>query len=430
VINLASQNHIYTIECHNALIEVEKVILLKIPYFRALFNPEFKKPEKILKLNLFTCKPATILKVIDFLKGSEVQFNEYDYETLNILNVDITNKKQEEKRKVELLNVFMSFIHLHSPNNTKLLNYQNYCIQYYKQNIKELIEKNEIIQHDVVENHYYCELIEPLNIKINPKEDFITNIKFYIYTENIKWKKNGYINLIKSIEIYYENKKLNTFDGNLIRFNYYKNPNTFIFEDNYMILSIPLFDIFPLNCKAFNQLNFRINFNNIKDFLIEDQNEYKTIDLNFAYTEGYYRFPNNHKIHNSLAILQTLYGEPQKISFNKHLGFLCSTCFDIVEIIIEIKQGTYRDITDITIVNSDFKELYRFNEIALLFERKKYNLPDNIIIIEPKYQYNTLIHFPFIYISLINEIEIEKVYINSYNVIRFHENNYYNAISY
>lgn len=80
---------IFTIYCKNLALQEKKEVLINIPYFYALFSnnwPQLENDE--IDLNFKSINPLSVIKVIDYYKKKEIQFNIYDVETLNILGFD------------------------------------------------------------------------------------------------------------------------------------------------------------------------------------------------------------------------------------------------------------------------------------------------------------------------------------------------------
>lgn len=368
------------IDCHDCLILVKKMYLIKIPYFKNIFDEKYKQPnpDDILDFNYTTANPISLIKIINFYKGQDIEFEENDNETLIILGIKEPLVHDKKPHEIIMINKFNLFLQKSSLNPL----HQN-------------IGGNKVTLHDY-NTMQTCEITYDSFINIQKKDfelkfpegiDVINELLFYINT-------TLYNQLITGIKIYNESNILlcEIFEDQIEQTNFE--------ESEVVMIRVLLYNRFPYFCKLIQKINIQLELSEFGELC----NGYTV----FTYIAGVTSFKEKLQ-----SIVESRKASIQQMSDNSSF-YIIENAMNVFEIVIILKEGNFNDIEEIQC--SSYKDNFiRFTQIDIYLGRRYKKLPNNVIILKTPHLMSR--YASYLGLNIIGKYKIKYIYSNFYNTL-------------
>lgn len=406
---------LYTIYCKNIIIQEKKELLLKIPYFAALFDNGWKQTEdNELDLNFETIDSLSVLKVIKYFKNENIRFEINDFETLKILGIDINEEKEiviNDNIDLELIKTRVKeFDTFESPH-----------LDITVYNTPDNIELNRIYEAEVLhkmtrtceikyKKHYERFFMDNANtrVEIGRYGDIIDSFTLFIklpaLSDGLYWKNKVGLELIKEIKVTSVGNTIIKYPKEILEFQSISHKSDFdlfdyplelrklLSKNEYICkITLKLFDIIPLIAMTFDNLKIEIEYN------------YNVI-------ENYNQDINKNDINVMLCSVYGMLIDSQKrqdLASNKHQQLILSTN----KLNVEKKNNSY-----IIYTNHHFLGVYdiiiKTNKILKLSDIESINIKDHN-------NHNTLVNI---------SVDLLKIYENFIQIKPQKDLNVFNSV--
>lgn len=459
---------LFQVNCNNVAILVEKDVLMNIPYFKNLFNPNWKQPEdNILNINFQEVNALSFIKLIEYYRGNKtISFDMEDLFSFDVLGIQskeiINDKFNIPKKRFKIDNLLQQTANEVEAFNERIINrshnpllkFTKFDQEYKFKNLFEQQEKLKLLmENKLIYNLHATEkrcvgYDYTFNYELYRHSDIVENITLTIklpaLSNSIIWRNKVGLYIFQKIIL-----KIGGIDQNhyvdTIRMDYYLNPEKYnIFDydeetrkilskqENIIVLPLKLIDDLPLVLLTFTNVSITFRTNIINELVETSLTTFKPPSdlevisiINYGYLQDKERMELA-KTNLQVSILTTyLLNEfPLFVSVSDEYIEATLSKKNIVggfhSLILKIDTGTIINRIEFidTNNNNNIMRVIDAIELGIIQKQLCYNIPDDLIYI--KYDNNLVNIFEDYNIRIYsNNNNSIKAYLRFYDYLQF-----------